>query len=356
MITIVLGTRPEIIKMSPIIRACEKLQLDYSVVHTGQHYSYEMDGVFFRDLELPEPGYKLEVGSGTHAKQTGRIMIGLEPILEKINPSVVLVQGDTNTVLAGAITAAKLHIKVGHVEAGLRSFDRSMPEEVNRIVADHVSDYLFAPTEVSRQNLLREGISDDSIAVTGNTVVDAVDANLALSKNSDIVDRLGLSAGYFLVTLHRAENVDKPDRLREIVTALQGVGRDYSKIIVFPMHPRTRKMVQSFKIETSSLKIVDPVSYLDFLKLESEAAMILTDSGGVQEEACVLHVPCVTIRENTERPETCDVGANVVAGVSSRKIAEAVARMSGGPRNWANPYGTGDAGEKILQYLKERIE
>ena len=350
-----MGTRPEIIKMSPIIRVCEKRGYDYHMIHTGQHYSYEMDGIFFDELSLPKPKYKLNIGSGTHAEQTGKIMLGLEPVFVKEAPDVALVQGDTNSVLAGAVTAAKLHIKVGHVEAGLRSFDKRMPEELNRVLADHVSDYLFAPTVVSRGNLLREGIRENAIFVTGNTVVDAIQENSALFKDRDILGRLGLEGGdYFLVTLHRAENVDDGSRLVKIITALREASRAFGKPILFPMHPRTRKMIGSFHLDLTGLWIVDPLSYLDFLRLESEAGLILTDSGGVQEEACVLHVPCVTLRENTERPETVDVGANIVAGVSSGEILASVEVMLNRGRDWVNPYGDGNAGEKILQVLIEK--
>jgi UDP-N-acetylglucosamine 2-epimerase (non-hydrolysing) len=215
-ISVILGTRPEIIKMSPVIRACERLGLDYFILHTGQHYSYNMDRVFFEQLELPEAKYNLDVGSGSHAEQTGKMLIGIEKLLQKEEPDVVLVEGDTNTVLAGALAAVKLGIPVGHVEAGLRSYDRGMPEEINRVLADHSSDYLFAPTEKSRQILLGEGIAEEKIFVTGNTVVDAVFQNSELCKSKrNVLDDLGLDKGsYVLVTVHRQENVDNEERLR----------------------------------------------------------------------------------------------------------------------------------------------
>ncbi|MDM7912778.1 MAG: UDP-N-acetylglucosamine 2-epimerase (non-hydrolyzing), partial [Methanotrichaceae archaeon] len=208
-IAIILGTRPEIIKMAPVIRECQRRSQDFFVIHTGQHYSYEMDRVFFEDLELPLPEYNLDVGSGDHGEQTGKIMSGVEKVLKKEQPNVVLVQGDTNTVMAGALAASKLHIKVGHVEAGLRSYDRNMPEEINRVVADHVSDYLFAPTKIARKNLLAEGIADDKISITGNTIVDSVYQNLEIArKKVQALEALGLSGReYFLATVHRAENV-----------------------------------------------------------------------------------------------------------------------------------------------------
>jgi len=218
MIAIILGTRPEIIKMSPVIRACEKQNLDYCIIHTGQHYSYEMDRVFFEELELPLPEYNLDVGSGTHAEQTGKIMFEVERVLKNVEPDTILVEGDTNTVMAGALAATKLHIKVGHVEAGLRSYDRRMPEEINRIVADHVSDYLFAPTEKAKQNLLREGVEEDKIFVTGNTIVDAVYQNLEIAKRKVNVLKEGLKPKeYFLVTAHRQGNVDVKERIEGIL-------------------------------------------------------------------------------------------------------------------------------------------
>jgi len=228
MISIVLGTRPEIIKMSPVIRECEEKGLDYFILHTGQHYSYEMDRVFFDELELPQPKYNLDVGSGTHAEQTGRIMIGVEKVLMKERPDIVLVQGDTNTTLAGALAAAKLQIKVGHVEAGLRSFDRRMPEEINRVLTDHISDYLFAPTENAKQNLLREGLDGSRIYVTGNTIVDAVYQNLEIAKKKvSVLKDLGLKPeGYFLVTAHRQENVD----VKEVKRHPEGSGIDSSRV------------------------------------------------------------------------------------------------------------------------------
>lgn len=350
MISIVLGTRPEIIKMAPVIRACQKMGVDYSILHTGQHYSYEMDRVFFTDLELPKPDYNLDVGSGSHAEQTGRIMAGVEKIWQQDAPHIVLVQGDTNTVLAAALAAAKLHIPVGHVEAGLRSFDRSMPEEINRVVADHISDLLFAPTELSRKNLLKEGIDGSKIHITGNTVVDAVFQNREIARTkTTILSDLGLTPGqYILTTAHRAENVDVKERLAGIISALTTVSERYGIPVIFPMHPRTQKMLKDFCLPTEGIRILQPVGYLDFLELEAQASIVLTDSGGLQEEGCIMKVPCVTLRENTERPETVDAGANILAGTDPARICAAVETMISAPRTWQNPYGTGDAGERIV--------
>lgn len=361
MLAIVLGTRPEIIKMSPIIRSCQKRGVDFFVLHTGQHYSYEMDRVFFEELGLPAPDYNLDVGSGSHAEQTGLIMTGIEKILKKEKPDVVLVQGDTNTVLAGALAASKCTVRdgssqpidVGHVEAGLRSFDRSMPEEVNRIVADHLSRYLFAPTEKAREHLCHEGIPDEKIFITGNTIVDAVHENLALSKNrADTIKELGLVPdNYFLVTLHRQENVDNKIRLKGILESLTRIHETSEMPLVFPVHPRTEKMIASFGLKLKGFQMIKPLGFLEFLQLESHARLALTDSGGVQEEACILNVPCVTIRDSTERPETVDVGANIIAGVDPSSIISAADRMLAHSRTWKNPFGDGKAGDRILEIL-----
>ena len=352
-LAIILGTRPEIIKMSPIIRECEKQSINYYILHTGQHYSFEMDKVFFEELKLPVPKYNLDVGSGLHGQQTAKMLTGIEKIFLKDTPDVVLVQGDTNTVLAGALAASKLHIKVGHVEAGLRSFDRSMPEEINRIMADHISDYLFAPTENSKKYLLAEGIPEDNIFVTGNTIVDAVYQNLEISKQSrNTLSKFNLKEGeYFLTTVHRAENTDKKERLSSILTGFEQIYKEFNLPIIFPAHPRTVKMIKQFGLEIpEGTKIIDPVGYLDFLQLEGAAKLILTDSGGLQEEGCILGVPCITLRDNTERPETVDVGANVIAGVDSN-ISELAKKMTASKINWKNPYGEGNAGELIIKKI-----
>ncbi|MFZ3145026.1 non-hydrolyzing UDP-N-acetylglucosamine 2-epimerase [Methanothrix sp.] len=353
-IAIILGTRPEIIKMAPAIRECQRRGLDYSIIHTGQHYSYQMDRIFFEQLELPQPDHNLDVGSGNHGKQTGRILADLEAVLMAERPDVVLVQGDTNTVLAGALAASKLHIKVGHVEAGLRSYDRSMPEEINRVVADHVSDYCFAPTEISRANLLKEGIAEEKIHVTGNTIVDSVYQNLEIAmRKVNILADLDLEPkGYFLVTSHRQENVDNKERLGEIIRGLEMVKSEFGLPVVFPVHPRTRKMVESFGFELDGIRAIEPLGFLEFLQLEAGARLALTDSGGVQEEACILGVPCVTLRENTERPETLDVGANVLAGTVSQRIMDGARNMLEAGESWKNPFGDGNAGQRIIQILE----
>lgn len=354
-IAIMVGTRPEIIKMSPIIRDCERLHLDYFILHTGQHYSYDMDRIFFEQLELPEPKYNLDVGSGSHAEQTGHILIGVEKILQKENPNVVLVEGDTNTVLAGALAAAKLHIRVGHVEAGLRSYDRTMPEEINRVLTDHCSDFLFAPTEKSKQNLLKENIQENKIFITGNTIVDAVYQNIKLAeKKVNILHDLGLKKHeYFLITAHRQENVDNPKRFFEIIEGLKRIHEKYDIPVVFPIHPRSRNKLHEFQLNFNGIDLIEPVDFLSFLQLEKNAKVVLTDSGGVQEETCILGTPCVTIRENTERPETLDVGSNILAGTTLKKMLDCVSCMCENNKKWINPFGSGKAGEQIIGILKE---
>ena len=347
-ISIILGTRPEIIKFSPIIRECKKLSLDYFILHTGQHYTYGMDKIFFDQLDLPDAKYNIDVGSGTHGKQTGKMLIGIEKILTKEKPDVVLVEGDTNTVLAGALAATKLGIKVGHVEAGLRSYDRSMPEETNRVLTDHCSDYLFVPTDKSKEILLHEGIPENQIFLVGNTVVDAIYQNIEIAKSKNkILNELCLKAGKFLLaTSHRQENVDDKTRFAGIVKGLQLVQKKFGVPLVYPIHPRARKQLELFGIDTEGLTLVEPLDYLAFLNLESKAMLVLSDSGGVQEETCILGVPCVTLRDNTERPETLEVGANILAGTDPNRILQAAKVSVAKSKGWANPFGEGKTSQK----------
>jgi len=341
--------------MSPVIRECEKQDLDYFILHTGQHYSYNLDRILFEELELPEARYNLDIGSGTHAEETGKMLIDIEKVLKEEKPDIILVEGDTNTVLAGALAASKLHIKVGHVEAGLRSYDRTMPEEINRVLADHVSDYLFAPTAKAKENLLREGIEKGKIFVTGNTIVDAVYQNLEIARRKlDILNKLNLNPEeHFLVTAHRQENVDIKERLKGILDGLELVYNKFSYPIIYPIHPRTKKKIREFGLEVpKGVELIEPLGFLGFLQLEANAKLVLTDSGGVQEETCILKVPCVTLRDNTERPETLEVGSNVLAGVNQNKILEGVKFMLSKERNLENPFGDGKAGEKIVRILK----
>ena len=355
-IAIVLGTRPELIKMSPVIRALETAGAPFFILHTGQHYSYDLDRVFFEELRLPEARYNLEVGSGSHGHQTGNMLIGVEKVFAEEHPAVVLVEGDTNTVLAGALAAAKLHIKVGHVEAGLRSYDRQMPEEINRILTDHCSDYLFAPSEAAKATLLGEGIAAASIFVTGNTIVGAVLQNLEIARSEagSTITALGLKPkGYFLVTLHRQENVDSRPRFASILEGLDRIATEFGLPVVYPIHPRSRKMMQQFELRPGNVRLIDPLSFLSFLQLESNARLILTDSGGVQQEACILGVPCVTLRDNTEWVETLEAGANVLAGALPERIVNATGLMLGKRNDWSNPFGDGTAGKTIVRTVLE---
>jgi UDP-N-acetylglucosamine 2-epimerase (non-hydrolysing) len=350
LIAIVLGTRPEIVKMAPIVREAERRGLDHYIIHTGQHYSYEMDRSFFEQLGLRDAEHNLDVGSGDHGFQTASILSGVERVLKSERTDHLLVQGDTNTVMAGALAAAKMKVGVGHVEAGLRSYDRTMPEEINRIIADHVSDDLFAPTEVSRQNLLREGIPDDRVHVVGNTIVDSVLQNIELSRERyDPLSDLDLKKGrYILMTSHRAENVDVKERFMGILKGASLLGKELGLPVVYPIHPRSRKFLDSYKLDASKITVIDPVGFMEFLQLEAGAAMVLTDSGGVQEETCILKVPCVTLRDNTERPETIQVGGNVLAGTDPAVIIERGLAMARRSRNWDNPFGDGRSASRIL--------
>ena len=356
-VAIILGTRPEIIKMAPVIRELERRKSDFFILHTGQHYSYNLDKVFFEQLELPHPEYNLEVGSGSHAEETGKMLVGIEKVLLEKKPDVVLAEGDTNSVLAAAVAAVKLHIKVGHVEAGLRSYDRSMPEEINRTLADHCSDYLFAPTEKAKGILLGEGIPKERIFVTGNTIVDSVYQNLEIAEErGDTLDTLHLNPReYFLVTLHRQENVDNRVRITSILEGLDKIAAEFRLQVIYPVHPRSQKMMDKFKLRPKGLRLIDPLDYLSFLQLESHAKLILTDSGGVQEEACILGSPCVTLRDNTERPETIEVGSNILAGSSPDKILECSKVMLSRKNEWENPFGDGKAGVRIIDILEEEL-
>ncbi len=354
-VALVFGTRPEIIKMFPIINECERLALDYFILHVGQHYSYNMDETFFEELELPDAKYNLAVGSGSHSQQTGKMLIEIEKVLEKEKPDIVLVQGDTNSTLAGALSATKLGIKVGHVEAGLRSYDRKMPEEINRVLTDHCSDFLFAPTENSKKNLLCEGISADKIFVTGNTIVDVIYQNLDLAKKEIMLDKLNLQPKkYFLATIHRQENVDVKTRFARIIEGLKKIIAEFDFPIIYPIHPRSIKQLKKFNLHLGKIRTIDPVNYSTFLQLEYNAKLVLTDSGGVQEETCILKVPCVTLRNHTERPETIEVGSNILAGVHPEKILECTKMMFNRDNNWENPFGDGTAGKQIIRALIDK--
>jgi len=351
---IVTGTRPEIIKLSPVIKECIYRGLDITLVHSGQHYSYEMDRIFFEELGLPEPDYNLEAGSGSHGCQTASILCGIEKLMMEVNPDWVIVQGDTNTVLASALAASKLHIKVAHVEAGCRSYNKLMPEEINRVLTDHISDLLFVQSDEIRVILLGEGIKDEKIVVVGNTIVDAVIQNLEIAnEKSGILEKTDLSPGkYGLLTLHRQENVDDPERFSRILDGVGRVSERYGISFIYPVHPRSQKMIREHGIQVpDSIVRIEPVGFLDFLRLESTSYIVMTDSGGVQFEACVLRVPCVTLRDETEIPETIAVGSNLVAGTDPVQILRASEKMVNVQKDWPNPFGDGDSGKKIIDRI-----
>ncbi len=355
-IALVFGTRPEIIKLAPIIRELARRDIAFELIHSNQHYSYDLDRVFFEDLKLPKPNFNLEVGSGEQGEQTAHALARIEAVLKETAPSAVIVQGDTNTTLAASLAAAKLHIPLFHVEAGLRSKDRRMPEEINRIVSDHCSDFLFAPTQIAADNLCREGIEESKIKVTGNTIVDAVQENIGLARQSTILNDMSLEKqSYLLATLHRAENVDNESILTSIMLGLEQLQNETNLPVVLPLHPRTKKTMEHFGIKPRDLMIIDPIGYLDFLNLEGHARLVLTDSGGVQEEACILQVPCVTLRNSTERPESVTVGANVVAGCKTSEITQSALAMMDRRSSWKNPFGDGKASERIVTQIETSI-
>jgi UDP-N-acetylglucosamine 2-epimerase len=317
----VVGARPQFIKLSPLSKELRKKHREI-VVHTGQHYDYELSRVFFSQLTIPKPDYNLGIGSDEHGAQTGRMLKGVEEVLLFEKPDLVLVYGDTNSTLAGALAAAKLKIPVAHVEAGLRSFKKSMPEEINRVLTDHVSSLLFCPTATSVKNLKREGITK-GVHLVGDVMYDSLRANLAVAeKRSGIIKKLGLKkGGFYLITIHRAENTDEEGNLRKITRIVTGL----DERVVFPIHPRTRKKLLEFRLldemlAQDGLLLIDPVSYLDMLVLEKNARYVLTDSGGVQKEAFFLKTPCLTLREETEWAETLEGGWNEIVGLSLRRI------------------------------------
>lgn len=366
-IATVLGTRPEIIKMAPIIDEIKKRGIEQILIHTGQHYDKEMSDNFFKDLEIPLPDYNIHVGSGTHGKQTGLMMDGIEEVLLREKPDIVLVQGDTNAVLAGALVASKLHIAVGHVEAGLRSFDMTMPEEINRRAADVCSSMYFIPTEKSAINLLSEGFSHKNLFITGNTVVDACFRHLEIAKKRGIEEEslknLNIDGmdNILTLTMHRAENVDDKSRVINIIEALKELTNTN---IIFPIHPRTKKTLENFDLfdEFNNLEhvhIIKPLGYLDFLLLTSKSSLILTDSGGLQEEAITLNIPALTLRYNTERPETVTAGGNILVGSNKDAILKNVNKIlndeefANNMKNAINPYGVGDSAIKCIDTIKK---
>lgn len=353
-IAFVVGTRPEIIKMSPILSECRDREIPYILIHSNQHYSPSMDSIFFEELGLPSPDYNLNVGSGGHANQTGNILIKIEPILEKEKPDVLLTQGDTNTVLAAGLAASKLGIKVGHVEAGLRSYDRTMPEETNRIVVDHLSTYLFSVAKKQTDILKEEGIHQPSIYQVGNSICDALYLNIERANTqSNILETLNItSKNYYLITAHRSSNVDNKENLSKLLNSFSEIHKKYQTQLVWPIHPRTLKSIKNFDLKIPDcIQTLDPVGYFDFLKLQNNAKFILTDSGGIQEEACILGVPSLTLRENTERPETVDVGASFLVGLDIEKMTTAIDYFLNNNPTWENPFGDGKTSKNILDIV-----
>ena len=347
----VVGTRPNFVKMAPVIGALRARLPDgrHAIVHTGQHYDRLMSEVFLDELGVPEPDHMLGVGSGTHGEQSARVIERLEPVLAEERPDLVLVPGDVNSTLAAALAAAKLGIRLGHVESGLRSFDRSMPEEVNRVVADQLSELLFIHSDDAADNLRREGIADERVHFVGNTMIDTLVSLEGRFRAADTARRLGLDAGeYLLVTLHRPALVDGP-LLEVAMRQLGEVARELP--VVFPVHPRTRKMLGD--AERRGVTLTEPVGYLDFLSLEASARAVLTDSGGIQEETTYLGIPCFTLRANTERPVTVRAGTNTVLGLDPERIAEipALLRSGAGANGDPPPLWDGHAAERVADVV-----
>ena len=333
-ITIIAGARPNFMKVAPIIneikkRKAEGVDIDYSLVHTGQHYDKKMSGDFFEQLNIPEPDANLSAGGGTQAEQTGAIMIRFEEHLMQNPTDLVLVVGDVTSTMACAITAQKLHIKVAHVEAGIRSNDWSMPEEINRLVTDSITNYFFTTSDVANANLRASGYSDDQIFFVGNCMIDTLLVNRPRFIKPSIWEELGLrEKGYFMMTLHRPANVDEGAKLKELMDEIINNTRDMS--LVFPVHPRTKKMLNELGIEHERLHMVDPMSYLEFNYLVERSFAVVTDSGGITEETTVMGVPCLTLRDNTERPETITVGTNELIGTDPKNIAPAMKTLFAG--------------------------
>lgn len=345
----VLGARPQFIKAAPVSREIRKNHQEL-IVHTGQHYDANMSDIFFEELHIPKPDYHLGVGSSSHGKQTGDMLTQIEEILLKEEPDFLLVYGDTNSTLAGALAAAKLHIPVLHIEAGLRSFNKRMPEEVNRILTDHVSSYLFCPTETAVQNLADENITK-GVHNVGDVMYDAVLYNMELNQASTLLADIGLEEkDYYLITVHRAENTDDETRMKAILDAFSQV--DGTK--VWPIHPRTKNKLAQMGIDLATipgLKVIDPVGYLDMLTLEKNAKKILTDSGGVQKEAYFMEVPCVTLRDETEWVETLEGDANILVGAETDKIVAAVNKELS--PTYQKLFGDGRAAEKLINLIKK---
>lgn len=358
----VVGARPNFMKVAPIMAAYRDApSIEPVLVHTGQHYDEKMSDLFFRELGIPEPDVNLEVGSGSHAKQTAEVMVRFEQVVLEHRPDAVLVVGDVNSTIACGLVAVKLGVKLVHVEAGLRSFDRGMPEEINRVLTDSISDLLFCTEQSGMDNLAREGVDPARCFLVGNCMVDTLLLNLEKARASDVLARLGLEPrGYAVVTLHRPSNVDDPHNLGRILDALTVVQNDQP--VVFPVHPRTRKMMEQPALAAKvaampHLKLLEPQGYLDFVRLCDAARVVLTDSGGIQEETTIMGVPCLTLRENTERPVTCEVGTNLLVGGDPERILPAYRAVMDGRagKGEAPPLWDGKAAQRIVPLLVEHL-
>ena len=345
----IVGARPNFMKVAPVLNALKSHRhVVQAVVHTGQHYDANMSDVFFEQLGIPAPDVNLAVGSGTHARQTAEIMTRFEPVVLERKPDIVLVYGDVNSTVAAALVCAKLGVRVGHVEAGLRSFDRGMPEEINRLVTDQLADVLYTPSEDGDSNLQREGIAPEKIFRVGNVMIDSLVKLLPLAQRQN---KNGLPERYALVTLHRPANVDESATLKSILQSLLEVNRDLS--VVFPAHPRTRQRISDFGLNAGQLQLLDPLPYIDFLGLQSRATVVITDSGGIQEETTYLGVPCLTLRENTERPITVSLGTNILVGSDPDRLRSELSRVLAGKakKGAVPPLWDGHAGERIAALL-----
>lgn len=345
----IVGARPNFMKVAPVMNALQTYpHVVQTLVHTGQHYDANMSDVFFEQLGIPAPDVNLAVGSGTHARQTAEIMTRFEPVLLERQPDIVLVYGDVNSTVAAALVCAKLGVRVGHVEAGLRSFDRTMPEEINRLVTDQLADMLFTPSEDGDSNLRKEGIAAEKIFRVGNVMIDSLVKLLPAAQRQP---QNGIPERYALVTLHRPANVDDSVALKGILESLLDVSRDLA--VIFPAHPRTRKRIADFELDAKQLRIVDPLSYLEFLAMQSRATVVITDSGGIQEETTYLGVPCLTLRENTERPVTVSLGTNVLVGRDPDKLRAELSRVLAGQAKKGSipPLWDGHTGERIAALL-----
>ncbi|MCZ6678468.1 MAG: UDP-N-acetylglucosamine 2-epimerase (non-hydrolyzing) [Candidatus Poribacteria bacterium] len=357
-IALIAGARPNFMKIAPILRAMRAFpKLEPYLVHTGQHYDYAMSEIFFKELGIPEPDVNLEVGSASQSVQTAKIMIAFEEVVTQQQFDLVLVVGDVTSTMACTLVSAKLQIPVAHVEAGIRSFDRTMPEEINRIVTDTVADYLFPPSEFGVKNLRHEGIPDEKIFLVGDVMIDTLMLQKDAAAETQILAELDLQPrDYVLMTMHRPHNVDNPDTLKSILGALQRIQAQIQ--ILFPIHPRTRSRIEAFGLTgqvdaMTNLRVIEPIGYLQFLNLMMQAKFVLTDSGGMQEETTVLGVPCLTLRENTERPETVEHGTNTLVGSDSDLILRETAKILSGNAKQGHPpeLWDGHAAERIAETL-----